>query len=141
MSWSSESRCPCVFCNDTDIILPVMAATNNLPLLLGIMKYSLVCVLLNLFNKVTQWRLWRWLIYIDRMITFWFGLLCIKGCNYIILKEENRMTVLLSLIMVTQGVTIKVAPTVSYDAYDANDAFLTIVYCYMIGMFAFRFLG
>ena len=31
------------------------------------------------------------------------------------------MTVLLSLIMVTQGVTIKVAPTVSYDAYDAND--------------------
>ena len=49
------------------------------------------------------------------------------------------MTVLLSLIMVTQGVTIKVAPTVSYDAYDANDAFLTIVYCYMIGMFAFAF--
>ena len=51
------------------------------------------------------------------------------------------MTVLLSFIMVTQGVTIKVAPTVSYDAYDANDAFLTIVYCYMIGMFAFAFFG
>ena len=26
--------------------------------------------------------------------------------------------------MVTQGVTIKVAPTVSYDAYDANDVYL-----------------
>ena len=34
------------------------------------------------------------------------------------------MTVLLSFIMVTQGVTIKVAPTVSYDAYDANDVYL-----------------
>ena len=34
------------------------------------------------------------------------------------------MTAPLSFIMVTQGVTIKVAPTVSYDAYDANDVYL-----------------
>ena len=34
------------------------------------------------------------------------------------------MTVLLSFIMVTQGVTIKAAPIVSYDAYDANDVYL-----------------
>ena len=29
--------------------------------------------------------------------------------------------------MVTQGVTIKAAPIVSYDAYDANDAFLITI--------------
>ena len=50
------------------------------------------------------------------------------------------MTVLLSFIMVTQGVTIKVAPTVSYDAYDENDAFFDNSLL-LIGVSAFCFLG
>ena len=63
--------------------------------------------------------------YYDTRALLLFDLSSIKLVRFIFLplKKQNR-NYHCSVIIVTQSVTIKVAPTVSYDAYDANDVYL-----------------
>ena len=64
----------------------------------------------------------------DTRVLLLFDLSSIKLVRFIFLplKKQNR-NYHCSVIIVTQSVTIKVAPTVSCDAYDANDAFLITI--------------